>query len=397
MRTDRTAGGPAGVSALFFAVSFLQALDNQLIPVLLPVLRGEMNGAPAGAFLTGYALACGGILIPFLATAIARADRVRLLAIAALAVLGASAFAFSATTGFPVRLVARTVAGAASGVLSMTLLLAASQIEDGRSRAQQFTVINAGYLCALVLGVPLGAVVAKNFDVSSMYAAIGTLALVLAVFFSRMRAPHASAIDSAGMTSVIRLFRHRQAALILLATGIVGAAMAGPVGYLGSFLHDERHLALDAIGAVYMWAGVGPLLAMPISGRLISKWRPHRIAIAGSLIMAAPIAFFPELATSLATAAAVMLVCVFIETIRRAALQGSLAEASPPAALPRYLALRGVVVQLGLAIGYALAEAQFSHWGFGVVCAVAAGLSLAAAGVLMGAGAPPASSPAHHS
>src|SRR5438034_539844 len=103
------------LSALFFAVSFLQALDNQLVPVLLPVL--------------------------------------------ALLVLGAAPFAFGATTGFPVRLIARTAAGAASGVLSMTLLLAASQIQDERSRAQQFTVINAGYLCALVLGVPLGAVV----------------------------------------------------------------------------------------------------------------------------------------------------------------------------------------------------------------------------------------------
>ena len=81
----------------------------------------------------------------------------------------------------------------------------------------------------------------------------------------------------------------------------------------------------------------------------------------GSVVIAAPIVLFPYLATSLATAAAVMLLCVFIETIRRAALQGSLAEVAATEDLPRYLAIRGVIVQLGLAIGYALAEVQFAQ------------------------------------
>jgi DHA1 family putative efflux transporter-like MFS transporter len=344
--------------------------------------------------LTSYALACGAT--PLLATLILRTRRVRALTMAALAVLGIAAFCFAATTSFPLRLAARAAAGASSGVLSMTLLLSASQIPDERSRAHQFTVINAGYLTALVLGVPIGAVVAGRFDVRWVYEAIGGLAFVLCGLSLLVRSGVAAA-QVGRPASMIGLFRHRAAALILLATGIVGAAMAGPVGFLGSFLSSERGLGVDAIGAVYMWAGVGPLLAMPIAGRTISKWRPHRIAIAGSLLMAVPIALFPKLATSLATAAAVMLGCVFIETIRRAAMQASLAEAAPPADLPRYLALRGVIVQLGLAIGYALAEAQFGRFGFGVVCAVAAGLSLAAAGVLYGAGAPPVPRPVHPS
>jgi DHA1 family putative efflux transporter-like MFS transporter len=382
-------------SALFFAVSFVQALDNQLVPVLLPVLRTEMGGAPAGQMLTAYALACGAV--PLLATLILRTRRVRALTMTALAVMGVAALVFAATTSFPVRLAARAAAGASSGVLSMTLLLAASQIPEERSRAHQFTVINAGYLTALVLGVPIGAVVAGRFDVRSVYDGIGALAFVLCALALAFRSAGAAQQEQGRPSSMIRLFRHRQPALILLATGLVGAAMAGPVGSLGSFLSAERGLTVDAIGAVYMWAGVGPLLAMPISGRTIARWRPHRVAIAGSLLMAAPLALFPQLAASLATAAAVMLACVFVETIRRAALQGSLAEAALPADLPRYLALRGVIVQLGLAIGYALAEAQYRHSGFELVCAVAAGLSVAAAGVLVTAGAPAAARPVHPS
>lgn len=366
-------------SALFFAVSFVQALDNQLIPVLLPVLKKDMPGAPAGYLLTAYAVACG--VIPFLATARGRGDRLKILSVGALVVLGAAAFALGATSAFPVRLVARAGAGAASGMLSMTLLLAAARTPDERVRARRFTVITAGQLAALVAGVPIVAKLTSAFGMAAVFQAIGAVALVLALPLALLAEPR-SASDSARRQSFLRLFRLREPALVLLATGIVGAGIAGPVGYLSSFLDGVRHLEIDAIGAVYMWAGIGPLLAMPFSGRLIARFAPSRVAIAGSLIIAVPMLFFPEFAVSVPTAAAMMFVCVFIETIRRAALQGTLSDAVPDADRPRYFAFRGVVLQLGLAAGYALAEAEFTRSGFRLVCIVAALLSVAAAGIL---------------
>ena len=64
------------------------------------------------------------------------------------------------------------------------------------------------------------------------------------------------------------------------------------------------------------------------------------------------------------------------------------AEVAAPEDLPRYLAIRGVIVKLGLAIGYALAEVQFAGGGYAVVCRIAAVLSVIAAAVLVAAGAP---------
>jgi predicted MFS family arabinose efflux permease len=378
-------------SALFFLVAFVQALDNQIVPLLLPFLRREMPGAPVGQLLTAYALACG--TVPFLATTWGRADKFKILSISAIFALALAAFAFAAVPDLPVRLAARATAGAASGMLSMTVLLSAARTEDARTRARHFTVYNAGYLSALVLGVPLSAQLVKLSDgrLGPLYLVIGALALALVVPFARSEGPR-PAVHPARTGSFIRLFRGRQAALILIASGVVGAAMASPVAYLASYLTSVRHLGIDAVGAVYMWAGVGPLLAMPIAGRTIVRFEPHVVAIAGSLVIAAPIFAFPQLATSLATAAAVMLVCVFIETIRRAALQGSLADAVPSSDLPRYLAFRGVMVQIGQAAGYALGEIQFDSGGFELVCRVAAILSASAAGILFAAR--PASPPA---
>ena len=68
-------------SALFFTIAFVQALDNQLVPVLLPSLRTEMGGAPVGTFLTAYALVCGAM--PFLATMLGKVERVRALSVEA--------------------------------------------------------------------------------------------------------------------------------------------------------------------------------------------------------------------------------------------------------------------------------------------------------------------------
>ena len=46
------------------------------------------------------------------------------------------------------------------------------------------------------------------------------------------------------------------------------------------------------------------------------------------------------------------------ETIRRAALQGTLSDAVPDADRPRFFAFRGVVIQLGFAAGYSLATSR---------------------------------------
>jgi predicted MFS family arabinose efflux permease len=116
------------------------------------------------------------------------------------------------------------------------------------------------------------------------------------------------------------------------------------------------------------------------------------------VVIAAPLCLFSELAVSFAVAAALMLACVFIETLRRAALQGALAEVVRRPDLPRYLAFRGVILQLGLAAGYAIGGAAFTAFGFGFVCRIAALLSLLAAAILVLARSPAAaSSPQHES
>jgi predicted MFS family arabinose efflux permease len=370
-------------SVLFFAVSFLQALDNQLVPVLMPVLRTQVGSAPAGWLLTAYAIACG--VVPFI-VASRGGENLRRLGVAALVVLAAGALTFSATTSFPLWLAMRAAAGGASGVLSMTLLLAAARIEDPRSRARQFTVITAGQLTALVAGIPIVAPLSWTHT----YVAIGALCLLFAALIGYLApGPVAGAIPARRLP-LREVFSNRQAALVLLATGVVGAVMAGPVGSLSTFLSHERGFSMSAVGAVYMWSGVGPLIAMPIAGRLGGHWPPRRIAIAGSLLIVAPLCVFPELATTVAVAAILMLACVFIETLRRAALQGALADVVRRPDLPRYLAFRGVILQLGLAVGYAVGDATFTTLGFGFVCRLAALLSVVAAFILVLARAPAA-------
>jgi predicted MFS family arabinose efflux permease len=376
-------------SALFFAVSFLQALDNQLVAVLMPELS-EANHL-ASWLLTAYAVACG--IVPFLIAGSRHVEHLKKLGIAALVVLAAGAFVFATATSFPVWIFVRAAAGAASGLLSMTLLLSAARIEDPAARAREFTVITAGQLTAIVVGIPLVA----SLPWTRTYPVIGAACLLFAALFGII-APRSLSPKTPPRPLLLReVLANRRPALVLIATGLVGMVMAGPIVSLSTFLkgHD---FTKAAIGAVYMWSGVGPLLAMPIAGRLSARWSPRRVAIAGSVLIAAPLCVFSVLAVTLPAAALLMLVCVFIETLRRAALQGALAEVVDRPDLPRYLAFRGVILQLGLAAGYAIGGAAFTALGFGFVCWFAAGLSILAAVVLTFARAPAvAPSPQHHS
>ncbi len=162
--------------------------------------------------------------------------------------------------------------------------------------------------------------------------------------------------------------------------------MAGPEGFLSSFLKEVRGLDLQVIGLVYLAAGIAPLIATPLASALLQRRRPDLVAAAGSVIFALPLLAFPSFATGVVTAAAGMAVVLFLETIRRAGLQLHLAGIVDRSNLARFLAIRGVVAQAGLALGFAASSPLYRTAGYQSVCNAAAAASATAA-ILLWVGA----------
>ncbi len=359
-------------SLLYFFIAFLQVLDSQLVQILLPVIRGSSGGASADHLLTAYAI--GAATIPFVVAWRVRSAAFPNVVLAAILGLGVAAAAFALAPSLGVRLAARALSGASSGVLSCSLAVLA---ERSTHRARAMSHQSAGFLAALVLGVPLGPRFEALLGLKTLFVGVAAVAAALFAITLATRRPEPVRDDPpvAGGPS----FFTGRALHALLATALTGTAIAGPAGLLSSFLSEVRHIPMTEIGIVFLGAGLAPVVATPLASMLLRTRAADRVAAASSLVFAVPLVLYPEIATTVVLATVGMAVVLFVETIRRSALQLHLTGVVARDNLPRYLAVRGVVAQLGLALGYAIASPVFHSHGYSVVCRAAAAISILAA------------------
>ncbi|HYC77986.1 MAG TPA: MFS transporter, partial [Planctomycetota bacterium] len=365
--TTARRGVADGVAIFLFLVSFLQAADSQMVAPLLPELGARLGGAAAADRLVP-AYAVGAAILPF-AVALAYRRAARRLVGPALGVhaLAAAAFAFG---GAEVAAVARAASGAASGVLSVATLAFAAEADDAATRARRIAALTAGYMTALVGGVPLGALAAERKSVAAAFVGVAAVgALLGALAFALRLAPVAPAEPKAApeaRTPLLTLIRGRSPAWSLVAVLTMSAALGAPVSRLGVRLYEDAGFSPSERGLVFLWAGVAPLIAMPLGALLLRRLGPAACAALGSAAFAVPIlALAQPFALAFAGAAATLFVAVLLETLRKSGLQALIVSAAPPADRPRFLALRGCVAQAGLAGGAAAAAALHRRDGLG--------------------------------
>lgn len=380
-------------SAFLFVASFVQAADNHLVNPLLPEFERTLGPAAADRLPQSYAL--GAAVLPFLVALLWR-GRARLLVAPAFALHAAAAFVFygaeADAAGAWRGALARAAAGAASGVLSFALLSFAADAADPSARARRIAFQTAGFTSALVLGVPIGAWLAATFGPRIPFAGVGLFGSLLALIAVRLTAggttDHA-ALGAAVRTPFRRLFADRRSLYGLAAVFLVGAAVAGPATRLGLRLHADAGAGTVDIGFVYLAAGLAPIAIMPFAGRLLRRFGPAKLAALGSFAFAGPALLMGlPFAAGLVPAGALFFVALACDVLRRTGLQSLMAEAAPEADRARFLAVRGLVAQTGLAIGAEAAVPLHRGTGFFAVCAAGAALSVAG-GLFAKAATPP--------
>ena len=380
-------------SAFLFVASFVQAADNHLVNPLLPEFERTLGAAAADRLPQSYAL--GAAVLPFLVALLWKA-RARLLIAPAFALHAAAAFVFYGAeadqAGIWRGAIARAMAGAASGVLSFALLSFAADAADPTARSRRIAFQTAGFTSALVLGVPLGAWLAATFGPRVPFAGVGLFGAVLAMIAVHLTGGGTAATDAgppAIRTPFRKMLADRRALFGLGAVFLVGAAVAGPASRLGLRLHEDAGAGTIDIGFVYLAAGLAPIAVMPFAGRLLRLTGAAELAAYGSVAFAAPALLMGlPFAAGLKPAGALFFVALVCDVLRRTGLQSLMAEAAPEADRARFLAVRGLVAQTGLAIGAEVAVPLHRGSGFFAVCAMGAALSVAG-GLLARAAKPP--------
>lgn len=357
---ERRTGGatalpPAPVAVLGLG-SFAIGTDMFVLAGVLTRTAADLAVAPseAGLALAVYA-GTYAIGAPVLGTLLG-GRRLRPLLLGSIAAVGVAAVATALAPNLGVLMAARALAALAACVHVPAAAAAALAAVPAERRGRAAAVVPAGSSLAMVVGAPLGVVLA---DVASWRAAFALVALLAAGAGVGLWHAGAGAADLPRTTARERL-RPLGSPAVVGVLGVSALLMAGS---------QAVHAHLDVLltggpGPVLAAMGVGGVLGTWCGGIAADRWGGHRVVIVAAVGLAAALV----VVTADPGALGLLLAAVGWGAAAWACIPGQQHRLAGLTAgpLPVVLALNGTAVHLGFAAGTLLGGLALDAPGGGV-------------------------------
>jgi DHA1 family arabinose polymer transporter-like MFS transporter len=257
---------------------------------LLPDIAKDFNiSIPvAGHLISSYAL---GVVIgaPLLVAISSNFEpkKVLLALMAIFTVFNAcSAFAPNNTTLLFARLLSGLPHGAFFGVGSVV----ASRLAEKGKQAQAISIMFAGLTIANLLMVPLGTYIGHHYSWRYTFGLVALIGLVTIIFI-QVWLPKLP-IDRAGnIRSELRLFKRKEAWLIILITAIGTGGLFAWISYIAPLMTSVSHFSANTVSYIMILAGLGMVIGNIVGGKLADMMEPAKacivllFAMAGTLVL----------------------------------------------------------------------------------------------------------------
>ncbi|WP_132309701.1 MFS transporter [Paenibacillus sp. BK033] len=267
-------------------VSFLVGTSEFIIAGILDKVSDDIgvSVAAAGQLITVFSLAYG-FGTPFLMAAAAKVDRKKLM-IYALAVFiagNAAAYLFS---GFGALLVSRVIVALSSGVFVVTALTVAAKLAPAEKQGSAIATLVMGFSTALIVGVPLGRLIASAYDWKVVFGGIGLLGL-LALLLIAFAIPKTDGEQPVPLRDQLRLFRNPKIAVALGITFFWLGGYSITYTYISPFLLDITGMSERFVSIALLAFGIASLIGSKLGGFGTDRWGFKRTLVTGMLLHAA--------------------------------------------------------------------------------------------------------------
>ncbi len=279
-----TTGLPARSLRLLSAAGFISNFDRFCIAPML-VLIGTHLGAPLATVVLAASLyyLSYGLMQPVWGLLSDRLGRVRVMRLS-LAGAAVAALCSAAAPDAPVLIAARAVAGAFFAASIAASLTYVGDTVPAETRQRPLS----GLMTAFALGTAVATVVAGVLALYAswrlVFALPGLFAAYLAIALRRLPEPER---EPAGplLAPIGVVLRSGWQWFVMAVAMLEGAVLLGFLTYLAPAL--EAHGAPTALaGAVSALYGVGSMAAAQSVKRLVGRWKPARLILAGGVQMA---------------------------------------------------------------------------------------------------------------
>ncbi|MFC9774025.1 MFS transporter [Paenibacillus chitinolyticus] len=261
-------------------ISFLVGTSEYIIAGILDKISASLDISlvAAGQLITVFSLVYG-LGTPFLIAWTARWERRKLLIYSLGLFVVANLLAFI-LPGFAAFIGARVLMALGAGVVVVTALTVAAKIAPSGKQASAIATVIMGFTASLIVGVPLGRLVAASYDWKTIFAGIGALGL-LAMFILSLTIPKTEGDAPVPLRKQMALLKQPR---ILLALSVSFFWLGGysiAYTYISPYLLTITGMNEKMLSAALLAFGIASLAGSKFGGYSADKWGVYRTLMSG--------------------------------------------------------------------------------------------------------------------
>lgn len=330
-------------------ISFLVGTSNYIISGILDRIAETLGTsvAAAGQLITVYSLAYA-VGTPILMALTAKMDRRKLLLYSLGLFIAANLLTFI-LSGFGFFIAARIVTALGAGVVTVNSLSIAAKIAPPGKQASAIANVTMGITASLIIGVPLGRMVASAFGWEAVFLAIaivgGLAMLVIAAVIPRMQGDKP--------VPLIKQFALLKKPQVLVALAITFFWLGGyslAYTYLSPFLLEVTHLNESLISAALFVFGVASLIGSKVGGYNADKRGIKYTLVTGMVLHVISLILLSLVGQSVIAVFAILILWSFSAWSSAPAQQFNLVSLVPESS-GVMLSLNSSMMQLAMAVG----------------------------------------------
>jgi len=340
-------------------ISFLVGTSNYIISGILDQIAKtlETSIAAAGQLITVYSLAYA-IATPVLMAFTAKMDRRKLL----LYSLGLFIFANLLTfilPGMGLFIAARIMMAIGAGVVTVTALSIAARIAPPGKQASYIATVTIGITASLIIGVPLGRMVATAFGWKAVFLVIAILGVVAMLVIAAV-IPRMQGDKPVPLLKQFALLKRPQVFVALAITFFWLGGYSLAYTYISPFLLDVAHLDGSLISAALLVFGIASLIGSKVGGYSADKRGIISTLITGMVLHAISLILLALAGQSVIAVFAVLVLWSFAAWSSGPTQQFNLVSLVPESS-GVMLSLNTSVMQLSMAVGAGIGGLIINH------------------------------------
>lgn len=266
-------------------VSFLVGTSEFIIAGILDKVAEDIgvSVSAAGQLITVFSLAYA-FGTPLLMAATARIERRKLLLYALLIFIIGNAMTI-AFPGFEFLIGSRIILALSTGVFVVTALTVASKLAPPDKQGSAIATLVMGFSTALIIGVPIGRVVAAAYNWKVIFGGIGLLG-VLAMLVIWLTIPRTDGEEPVPVRKQLALLKEPRILIALSITFFWIAGYSIVYTYISPFLLTVTGMSEKVVSAGLFAFGIASLIGSKLGGFSTDKWGVPRTLIGGMLLHA---------------------------------------------------------------------------------------------------------------